>query len=46
MHLGNVMEIIIYFAVNNEGSNKSDYFPNVPNFNVTFLFEDTIVIVR
>ena len=32
---------IIYFAVNNEGSNKSDYFPNPQEllpwrFNVTF----------
>ena len=45
---------IIYFAVNNEGSNKSDYFPNprelllwrfngFNDLNVTFLFKDTTV---
>ena len=50
------MKMIIYFAVNNEGSNKSDYFPNprelfprrfkvLNDLNVAFLFEDTTVIV-
>ena len=28
INLWNVMKNIIYFAVNKEGSNKSDYFPN------------------
>jgi len=48
------MKISIYFAVNNEGSNTSDYFPNprelllwrfngFNDLNVTFLFKDTTV---
>ena len=46
INLWNVMKII-YFAVNNEGSNKSDYFPNpwglLPwRFTIYFLFKDKV----